>query len=57
MENEKKVSSNLFWWESEDGSRVLAFRIPYAYLDWWHDKETDIVKAKAAGALLFCLAP
>lgn len=28
---EKGLPGRLFWWESDDGSRVLAFRIPYAY--------------------------
>jgi alpha-mannosidase len=25
------IEKSLFWWESPDGSRVLAFRIPYSY--------------------------
>jgi len=34
-ENEKKMIGNLFWWESEDGSRVLTFRIPFCYGPWY----------------------
>ncbi|MFO7636606.1 MAG: glycoside hydrolase family 38 C-terminal domain-containing protein [Clostridia bacterium] len=30
-DHEKTLPSNLFLWESPDGSRVLAFRIPYGY--------------------------
>jgi alpha-mannosidase len=29
--NEKELESPLFWWESPDGSRVLAYRIPHEY--------------------------
>ena len=28
---EKELESPLFWWESPDGSRVLAYRIPHEY--------------------------
>lgn len=28
---EKELPGRLFWWEAADGSRVLTFRIPYAY--------------------------
>ena len=28
---EKGLPGSLFWWESDDGSRVLAYRIPYEY--------------------------
>ena len=30
---EKKLPADVFWWESPDGSRVLAFHIPYSYSD------------------------
>jgi alpha-mannosidase len=30
--HEKGLPGRLFWWESDDCSRVLAFRIPYEYL-------------------------
>ncbi len=29
--HEKGLPGPLFWWESDDGSRVLAFRIPFEY--------------------------
>ena len=31
---EKELPGNLFWWESPDGSRVLAFRINFGYTVW-----------------------
>ncbi len=40
--NEKEISKNLFWWESEDKSRVLAYRIPYNYGNWWPDKDNPL---------------
>ena len=32
--SEKDLPGNLFWWESADGSRVLAFRINFGYTVW-----------------------
>jgi alpha-mannosidase len=37
--HEKGLPGRLFWWESDDGSRVLAFRILYEYCTW--GKELD----------------
>jgi len=34
MDHERGLPGRTFWWESDDGSRVLAFRIPYEYLSW-----------------------
>lgn len=34
-EREKPMAANLFWWESADGSRVLAYRIPHLYSTHW----------------------
>jgi alpha-mannosidase len=34
MPPEKTLPSRLFWWEADDGSRVLAYRIPFAYETW-----------------------
>jgi alpha-mannosidase len=34
MPHEKSMPSRLFWWEADDGSRVLTFRIPFEYLSW-----------------------
>jgi alpha-mannosidase len=33
MPREKELPSDLFWWESMDGSRVLVYRIPISYND------------------------
>ncbi|HLJ69148.1 MAG TPA: glycoside hydrolase family 38 C-terminal domain-containing protein [Chloroflexota bacterium] len=32
--HEQRLPSRLFWWESDDGSRVLTYRIPYEYCTW-----------------------
>ncbi len=29
--HEKELPSPVFWWESDDGSRIMAFRIPFSY--------------------------
>jgi alpha-mannosidase len=39
MPHEKGLPSRLFWWQSDDLSRVLAFRIPFEYLSWGKDVE------------------
>lgn len=31
--HEKQLTNSLFWWESEDGTRVLTFRLPTGYTD------------------------
>ena len=36
---EKSLPSRLFWWEADDGSRVLTFRILFEYCTW--GKELD----------------
>jgi alpha-mannosidase len=38
------VPTPLFWWESKDGSRVLAFRIPNGYGSW-SPEQTKIVES------------
>lgn len=40
--HEKGLPSRLFWWESDDGSRVLAFRIAYEYCSWGKDLRNHI---------------
>lgn len=42
MPNEKGLPGRVFWWESDDGSRVLAFRIPYEYCTWPGDLEQHV---------------
>ena len=37
--HEKDLPEDVFWWESQDGSRVLASRIPYAYCTRGDDTE------------------
>lgn len=42
MPNEMGLPSRLFWWESDDGSRVLTFRIMYEYCTWPTDLDLHI---------------
>jgi len=37
--HEQGLPGRLFWWESDDGSGVLAFRIPFDYCTWGKDLE------------------
>ncbi len=39
---EKGLPGRVFWWESDDGSRVLAYRIPFEYCTWGNDLEKHI---------------
>ena len=47
--HEKGLPGRLFWWESDDGSRVLAFRIPFEYCTW--GKDLDVHIQRCAGEL------
>ncbi len=47
MPHEKGLPSRLFWWESDDGSRVLAFRIPFEYLTWGKAVEQHVRRCAA----------
>ena len=40
MPHEKELPAHLFWWQSADGSRLMAFRIPFAYTYWGDDLES-----------------
>jgi alpha-mannosidase len=40
--HEKGLPSDLFWWESDDGSRVLAFRISFGYCTTGEDLEKHV---------------
>lgn len=42
--NEKGLPGRVFWWEAPDGSRVLAFRIPYEYLTWGKGVEKHVLR-------------
>jgi alpha-mannosidase len=39
MPHEKGLPARLFWWQSDDCSRVLAYRIPFEYLSWGREVE------------------
>lgn len=47
MPNEKGIAGRLFWWESDDGSRVLAYRIPYEYCSIGKDLEPHVRRCAA----------
>ncbi|HJS18974.1 MAG TPA: hypothetical protein VJ785_09495, partial [Anaerolineales bacterium] len=44
MPHEKGLPSRLFWWEASDGSRVMAFRIPFEYLSWGKDVQAHALR-------------
>ena len=46
--NEKDLESPIFWWESPDGSRVLAYRIPHEYCAPKDDIGEHVEKAVAS---------
>ncbi|WP_156158002.1 alpha-mannosidase [Gordoniibacillus kamchatkensis] len=48
---EKQLESNLFWWESADGSRVLTFRIPFSYNNWYRHTADNPTKDKAKAVM------
>ena len=47
--HEKGLPNRLFWWESDDGSRVLTYRIPFEYCTWGKDLEKHV--RRCAGEL------
>ncbi|MCC6801239.1 MAG: alpha-mannosidase, partial [Anaerolineae bacterium] len=44
MPHEKGMPSRLFWWEADDGSRVLTYRIPFEYLSWGKEISEHIAR-------------
>lgn len=46
---EKGLPGRLFWWESDDGSRVLGYRIPFEYCTWGKELEKHV--RRTAGEL------
>ncbi|TFG69843.1 MAG: alpha-mannosidase, partial [Anaerolineales bacterium] len=40
--HENDTLSQVFWWEADDGSRVLTYRIPYSYATWGDQLESHI---------------
>jgi alpha-mannosidase len=47
MPHEKGLPGRLFWWEADDGSRVLAYRLPYEYCTWGKGLETHVQRVAA----------
>lgn len=45
--HEKGLPGRLFWWESDDGSRVLTYRIPFEYGTWGKDLEKHVRRCTA----------
>lgn len=45
--HEKGLPGRVFWWEAADGSRVLAFRIPFEYLSGPADFEPHVRRCAA----------
>lgn len=46
-DHELGLPARSFWWESDDGSRVLAFRIPYEYLSWGQELDQHVARCAA----------
>lgn len=42
--HEKGLPGRLFWWEADDGSRVLTFRIFFEYCTWGKDLEKHVLR-------------
>lgn len=40
--HQKDLPGDIFWWESLDGSRVLAYRIPFSYTTWGKEVESQV---------------
>lgn len=47
MPHEKGMPSRLFWWEADDGSRVLTYRIPFEYLSWGKELDDHVARCAA----------
>jgi alpha-mannosidase len=45
--HEKGLPSRLFWWEADDGSRVLAYRLPFEYCTWGDELEKHVARCAA----------
>lgn len=51
--HEKALPGNLFWWESSDGSRVMAFKIPFSYGQYYfQDNGVDPIEQQKLMATL-----
>ncbi|MCX7795322.1 MAG: alpha-mannosidase [bacterium] len=40
--HEKDLPEDIFWWESPDGSRILAYRVPFSYATWGKEVESQV---------------
>lgn len=45
--HEMRLPGRVFWWAADDGSRVLAYRIPYEYLSNGRDLEPHVRRCAA----------
>ena len=45
--HEKGLPGRLFWWEADDGSRVLAYQLPFRYNAWGEDLEPHVRRCAA----------
>jgi len=47
MPHEKSLPSRLFWWEADDGSRVLTYEIPFEYGTWVEELKDHVTRCAA----------
>ena len=47
MPHEASLPSTVFWWEADDGSRVLAYRIPFDYASWGDALDDHVTQCSA----------
>lgn len=45
--HEKALPEPVFWWEADDGSRVLAARIPFEYCTWSDELDAHIARCRS----------
>lgn len=45
--HEKGLPGRLFWWEADDGSRVLTSRLPFAYCTWGAELDNHVRRCAA----------
>ncbi len=46
-DHELGLPGRTFWWESDDGSRILSFRIPFEYLTWGREFDAHVKRCAA----------
>lgn len=42
--HEMGLPGRVFWWQSDDGSKVLTFRIPFEYLTWGKEVDKHVMR-------------